>query len=52
MDKPHLRIVDLPFLLELDSNYGGTRPFRTYIGFKYHGGYSDHLPVWIDLSIN
>jgi endonuclease/exonuclease/phosphatase family metal-dependent hydrolase len=52
MDKPHLRIADLPFLLELDSNYGGTKPFRTYIGFKYHGGYSDHLPVWIDLSIN
>lgn len=52
MDKPHLRIVDLPFLLEMDTNFGGVRPFRTYIGFKYHGGYSDHLPVWIDLIVN
>jgi len=49
MRTPQLRIVDLPFLLEMDSNYGGMRPIRTYVGFKYAGGYSDHLPVWIDL---
>lgn len=39
------------FLLEEDTKYGGKRPFRTYVGMKYHGGYSDHLPVFIDLQI-
>ena len=38
-----------PFLLENDDKFLGQRPFRTYIGFKYHGGFSDHLPVFIDL---
>ncbi|HPD94876.1 MAG TPA: endonuclease [Tenuifilaceae bacterium] len=38
-----------PFLLEPDEGYAGQRPNRTYIGFKYHGGFSDHLPVYIDL---
>ena len=42
-------IVNLDFLLEDDSRYGGVRPFRTYLGARYHGGYSDHLPVVVDL---
>ena len=37
------------FLLEQDEGFVGVRPFRTYIGFKYHGGFSDHLPIYIDL---
>jgi endonuclease/exonuclease/phosphatase family metal-dependent hydrolase len=37
------------FLLEEDKKYGGTKTNRSYIGFKYHGGYSDHLPVILDL---
>ena len=37
------------FLLEPDNNYSGFTTNRTYIGFKYHGGYSDHLPTFIDL---
>ncbi len=40
------------FLLEKDPNYPGYRPFRTYVGFKYIGGYSDHLPVYLDLFRN
>lgn len=36
------------FLLEDDDKYTGKQPFRTYIGYKYHGGFSDHLPVYID----
>ena len=42
-------IMAAPFLLEEDSKYGGYRPFRTYIGFKYLGGFSDHLPVFVRL---
>ncbi|MFQ3579780.1 MAG: endonuclease [Bacteroidales bacterium] len=37
------------FLLEDDEKFTGKKPFRTYIGFTYHGGYSDHLPIFLDL---
>ncbi|MCP4553043.1 MAG: endonuclease [Bacteroidetes bacterium] len=33
------------FLLEEDKKYLGKKPFRTYVGFKYNDGYSDHLPI-------
>ncbi len=36
---------DLPFLLEDDSKFGGKKPFRTYWGYRYLGGFSDHLPL-------
>ncbi|MDR1090454.1 MAG: hypothetical protein LBL79_05195 [Prevotella sp.] len=39
------------FLMEEDTKYGGQKPFRTYSGWKYLGGYSDHLPVYFDLII-
>ena len=35
------------FILIEDSKYGGYQPFRTYLGPRYKGGYSDHLPVVI-----
>ncbi len=38
-------IVRHPFLLEQDAKSLTSRPFRTYYGYRYHGGYSDHLPV-------
>lgn len=38
-------IFDTGFLLEPDKKYGGLKPKRTYIGFKYQDGFSDHLPV-------
>ena len=40
------------FLLENDKSHLGQRPFRTYIGYKYHGGFSDHLPIYLDLWRN
>lgn len=43
------KIVDLPFLLEPIKNAGGFKPFRSYLGPYYHGGYSDHLPVILEL---
>jgi predicted extracellular nuclease len=39
------------YLLETDQKYSGTQPFRTYIGFSYQGGYSDHLPVYCDIEL-
>jgi predicted extracellular nuclease len=37
------------FLIKNDERWMGTKPFRTYEGFKYTGGFSDHLPVFVDL---
>jgi endonuclease/exonuclease/phosphatase family metal-dependent hydrolase len=45
-------IVRFPFLLMNDEKYGGVRPFRTYSGIKYWGGFSDHLPVYVDFIIH
>jgi len=44
------KIVTLPFLLEEDKKFGGLKPFRTYSGFSYNGGFSDHLPVLLKLN--
>jgi hypothetical protein len=37
------------FLLQNDKSFGGVKPFRTFSGYKYIGGFSDHLPVYLDL---
>jgi predicted extracellular nuclease len=37
------------FLLEKDEKYPGVKPFRTFVGFKYQAGFSDHLPVYIKI---
>ena len=43
-------IGDQPFLLEDDEKYGGKKPYRTYLGPRYLGGYSDHLPLVVQLK--
>jgi len=40
------------WLLESDKSYGGLKPKRTYVGYRYHGGFSDHLPVYLELNTN
>jgi len=45
------QIADNNFLLEPDERYGGERPKRTYYGFEYQGGFSDHLPVKLRIEI-
>ena len=37
------------FLMYIDEK-NGARPNRTYGGERYFGGYSDHLPVYVDLK--
>lgn len=39
------------FLLTEDKAKRGKRPLRTYYGYKYEGGYSDHLPVVADFLL-
>jgi len=46
----YAKILNLPFLLKKDSRYGGVKTNRTYNGFSYEGGFSDHLPVIIKLE--
>ncbi len=36
---------DSPFLLDEDTKFGGKKPYRTYNGYRYLGGFSDHLPL-------
>jgi hypothetical protein len=49
VNRDGFRIFSPGFLLEDDPQWLGSRPFRTYRGYSYHGGFSDHLPVYIDL---
>lgn len=44
-------ITSHDFMLEDDDSYGGKKPWRTYLGPKYVGGISDHLPVHVVLKI-
>ena len=39
------RIFAPPFLLTPDKTWRGERPHRSFYGFKYEGGYIDHLPI-------
>lgn len=40
------------FMLTEDKSYGGKRPRKTFSGMKYEGGYSDHLPVFVDFNVS
>jgi predicted extracellular nuclease len=48
-DKKGAQIFAARFLLEEDKRYMGLQPFRTYAGPRFLGGFSDHLPIYIDL---
>ncbi|MDO6595629.1 endonuclease [Oceanihabitans sp. 2_MG-2023] len=40
-----INIFDADFLKVANGKYKGS-PFRTYVGKRYQGGYSDHFPVY------
>lgn len=44
-----LEIFSPDFLLENDEVYSGRKPFRTWYGMKYKGGFSDHLPLILNV---
>jgi hypothetical protein len=50
-DKSFFRIFSPGFLLRNDPKYPGMTTFSTYRGYRYQGGFSDHLPVLLDLRI-
>lgn len=45
-------IFQFDFLLIDDETNGGKKLFRTYNGLNFQGGFSDHLPVGIDIIKN
>lgn len=42
-------ILKASFLFEADKKNLNVRPKRTYNGLRYNGGYSDHLPIVVEL---
>jgi hypothetical protein len=47
--KESLKVFKPDFLIIDDPKYPGKMPFATYRGYKYQGGFSDHLPVILTL---
>lgn len=45
------RVFSPSYLLKDDRTWQGKRPFRTYYGYRYEGGFSDHLPLLVDFEI-
>ena len=45
-----LTIFSPDFLLKKDPKYPGFIPYSTYRGYRYEGGFSDHLPVLLDIG--
>ena len=46
----NVMIFSPEWLLEEDTKYLDYQPKRTYVGYRYHDGYSDHLPVVLRVS--
>jgi len=41
-------VYDAEWIMETDEKYLGLKPKRTYNGFHYQNGYSDHLPIVLE----
>ena len=44
------RIYDAEWIQEMDEKYMGLKPKRTYNGFRYENGFSDHLPIVLTIK--
>jgi predicted extracellular nuclease len=45
-------IFHADFISTEDNTHGGIRPKKTFHGYTYEGGYSDHFPVFVDFEFN
>jgi len=50
-DPAGFKVFNPDFLLKKDPQYPGLTTFSTYRGYRYQGGFSDHLPVLLDLGV-
>lgn len=48
--KKKMEVLRPPFLLERDRSFPGLKPLRTWLGPRYNGGVSDHLPILLNSS--
>lgn len=48
--KSEVQVYSAPYLLEDDAQYLDVKPRRTYIGYRYQSGYSDHLPIQLTIK--
>lgn len=44
-------VLQFDFMLTEDKTHGGKRPWKTFHGYIYEGGFSDHLPLIVDFVI-
>ena len=49
LESHDMHIFDAGFLLINDEKNLGKKLNRTFVGFNYNGGFSDHLPVYVDI---
>lgn len=49
-EKATVSIFGPQWLLEEDIKYLDHQPKRTYVGYRYHNGYSDHLPIVLKIN--
>ena len=45
------KVYNAEWIMETDEKYMGLKPKRTYNGYRYQNGYSDHLPIVLELKI-
>ena len=45
-----VEIMKMDFLLDEDERFLGLKPNRTYLGPRYYGGFSDHLPISLQIQ--
>ncbi len=45
-----ISIYNAEWIMENDNKYLGLKPKRTYIGFLYQNGFSDHLPIILNVN--
>ena len=43
-------VYDAEWIQETDEKYLGLKPKRTYNGFRYQNGFSDHLPIVLEIN--
>ena len=45
------RVYDAEWIMEADDKYLGLKPKRTYNGYHYQNGFSDHLPIVLHIDL-
>lgn len=44
------KVYNAEWIMETDEKYMGLKPKRTYNGYRYQNGFSDHLPIVLEME--